>query len=301
MSRRFEPSLSYREKTAGGGVRGIPLETLSRILTRHSSVVLLLHGYNNDLEDASAAYTRFQGLLGEVRANVVGVFWPGDNWEGPLYYMRAIGQAQKVAPLLAGDLHTAAWARGHYRIDIVAHSLGSRLALETIRELLDRLRTYPVPGLTIGRIVFMAGAVPTHYLEVGPGSPRSLRGAIGALEAAMSLYSEDDRVLHYAFPLGQSAAREGFLPVALGRRGWPGGALLTPALRQERNQGAGHSDYWGGGSKNEQALGQAARYVRGFIDLGVPQVRELEPRGLAERPSSPGREITGRKVTSRGV
>lgn len=303
MSSIFSPAISYWPRA--GGIRYLPYHELRSVLARHRSVVLLLHGFNTNERDASASYERFMRLqqeLGMVTGNVVGVYWPGDNWEGPLYYMKAVGQAQRAATYLAGDLHLAAELAGVYRIDIVAHSLGTRLALETIRELRARLDSHPVPGLKIGRIVFLASAVPTHYLEVDPASPRPLEGAIAAVEAALNLYSEADRVLHLAFPPGQTAAGEGFLPTALGRREWAAGRLRTPPLEQRRNPGADHSDYWGGTSRNERALREAARAVRDFIALGPPAarqvpVREIEPRvvGSGRLPGAP-RVLEGREL-----
>ena len=301
MSRLFSPSISYWPRA--GGIRYLPYRELRAVLATRQSVVLLLHGFNNDERDAAAAYERFmrfQAELGEVTEHVVGVSWPGDNWEGPLYDMKAVGQAERVARYLAADLHLAAELTGVYRIDIIAHSLGSRVALETIRELLARLQTHPVPGLTIGRIVFLAGAVATHYLEIDPASPRPLADALSSLEAGLNLFSEADRVLQFAFPPGQSLAGEGFLPSALGRSDWAGGRLRTPPLHQKRNETADHSDYWGGSSKNERALRQASRAIREFVKLGPPAAREIGTRGRLERSPGAAREAApGRAVESR--
>lgn len=301
MSRLFTPAISYWPRS--GGIRYLPYRELRSVLLSHRSVVLLIHGFNNDERDAAAAYNRFLGYqreLGTVTGNVVGVYWPGDNWEGPLYYMKAVGQAQRVATYLAADLHLAAEVAGVYRIDIIAHSLGSRLALETIRELRARLRTVPLPGLTIGRVAFLAGAVATHYLEADPADPRPLDDAIGALEAGLNLFSEADRVLHLAFPPGQTLAGEGLLPTALGRQEWPGGRLRTPALHQQRNDSADHSDYWGGSSGNERALRQAARAIREFLPLGPPPARAIPVRTIVPRLAEPGRRAPrGRVVEGR--
>lgn len=297
MSRLFSPAVSYWPRA--GGIRYLPYRELRSVLASHRSVVLLIHGFNTNEREAAASYERFMRLQAEqglVTGHVVGVYWPGDSWSGPLYYMKAVGQAQRVASFLAADLHLAAELSGVYRVDIVAHSLGTRLALETVRELQARLVAHPVPGLTIGRIAFLASAVPTHYLESDPASARPLEGAIAALEAGLNLYSEADRVLQLAFPPGQTAAGEGFLPTALGRSEWAGGRLLFPPLRQQRNPGADHSDYWGGSSGNEAALREAARAVREFIDLGPPPARAVPVRTVTPRLAASGRQPAAPRI-----
>jgi len=208
----FEPWISYRLAPNGGGIQQTAIESSPELLKRSSSILFLIHGYNNDQPDASSAFNSFAELqmeLGAVRANLVGVYWPGDNWENGAYYMQAIGKVKALAPRFARDIRAAAAARGYLRIEIIAHSLGCRLALEVLRELADN----PSPALVIGKIIFMAAAVPTFYFREG----RPLRAAYAMIEGSKSLYSEADRVLHWAFPLGQSLMGEGFFPTALGR------------------------------------------------------------------------------------
>src|SRR5579863_5109706 len=162
MANLFQPSISYWQGN-GTQVRATGNPTPATALNQ-TSLLLLIHGYNNSQVEASAAFNRFLQLQQNTRtitANLVGVFWPGYNWEGPLYYMQSIGQAELVAPNLAQDLYKAAQIRKYLKIDIVAHSLGCRLALETIKQLLQIKQTDPsLGGLVIGQVAFMAGAVP---------------------------------------------------------------------------------------------------------------------------------------------
>ena len=224
MAGLFQPYISYRQGT-GTQIRNPGLQQPGATLNQ-SSLLLLIHGYNNTQAEASASYSLFstlQNQLGTVTANLAGVYWPGSNWEGAAYYMQAIGQSLKVAPDLANDLYRAAQARKYLKIDIIAHSLGCRLALETIKQLLIIKNTDPsLGGLVIGQVVFMAGAVPTAYLE----DINKLRPALSAFNSTLSLYSQDDMVLHWAFPVGESLAGEGFFPVALGRKNWSGGSAF---------------------------------------------------------------------------
>lgn len=260
-------------------------------------MVLLMHGYNNTQDQASAAFNRFVQLQQNTRtlnANLVGVYWPGANWEGGLFYMQAIGKVLQVAPALAQDLYQAAQARGYLKIDIVAHSLGSRLALETVRQLLLIKQTdLSLGGLVIGQVAFMAGAVSTAYLE----DLAQLRASISGYQSTMSLYSEDDTVLHWAFPLGESFAGEGFFPVALGRKQWFGATFLSPAIQQLRNNSANHGDYWGADSKNTKAEQFAADSVGDFMSLGPPVPRIAPQRSTAPAPATLARSTPGGRST----
>src|ERR1051325_6210166 len=131
-------SISYRKRNGkGGGVNRAP----QRIPNKGSSTTFFIHGYNNDYDSALGSYERFLERLGITETspdNIVEVFWPGDNWEGPLFYMQAVGQALQVAPLFARDIITAAKTQGYIRINFVSHSLGNRLALETVKEILNQ-------------------------------------------------------------------------------------------------------------------------------------------------------------------
>ncbi|RZK27062.1 MAG: alpha/beta hydrolase [Flavobacterium sp.] len=293
MENLFQPSVSYWE---GNGSRiAVTGKQLPQYALNKTSLVLLIHGYNNNQKEASAAYKRFLEIqnkkFGLVTANVVGVYWPGDNWEGAAFYMQAIGKAKKVAPNLARDLFEIAEARGYLKIDIITHSLGSRLTLETIKELQSLIKASGKPsGLTIGRVAFMAGAVPTYYLE----QPKKLERALTAFEGILNLYSENDRVLKYAFPLGQTLAGERLLPVALGRKAWLNGSLIAKPISQVPNTGADHSDYWGGSSDKVACLENAGRAVREFLPLGI-QPGRVTPLRIA----SVGRNIPSRYCTAK--
>jgi hypothetical protein len=159
-----------------------------------------------------------------------------------------------------------------------------------LRELADNT----TPALVVGKIIFMAAAVPTFYFREG----RPLRAAYAAIEGSKSLYSEADWVLHWAFPLGQSLMGEGFFPTALGRTEWIEASQLWPTMEQRRNIGsAGHSDYWGGSSKNVTALRNAAREIRVFIDIGSVPPRDTPSRAVPIRTTTERRVSAERQST----
>jgi hypothetical protein len=273
----FKPSLSYRNDNGTQIVDTNPKDALN-----HRSVVLLIHGYNNTLEDATVAYNNFlklQSTISPVTANLVGVYWPGSNWEGAVYYMQAIPQAEKVAVNLARDLYNAAKLMTYLKFDIIAHSLGCRFTIETIRQLLIIKQSDPtLSGLRIGQVAFMAGAVPRHFLE----DVNRLRDAINEFNGTLSLFSENDRVLKYAFPIGESVAGERLFPIALGRREWPNSDFLATPMIQKRNNGADHGDYWSGGSRRPDVQAYAASCVRNFMPFlgGLPD-RTIDERATA--------------------
>ncbi|MCW4470246.1 alpha/beta hydrolase [Flavobacterium sp. MFBS3-15] len=265
----------------------------------HQSLVLLIHGYNNDQDDALGAYRRFVECIkknSSVNANLLQVFWPGSSWQGALYYMQAISQAKKVAPKLARDLCNAAKVMGYLKVDFVAHSLGCRLTLETMKAL-EEIRSSQgnLNGLVIGKVVFMAGAVPTKYISTG----QQLRNALQAFHSALSLYSRKDIVLHYAFPAGQTAAGEGFFPIALGRANWTEGGSLYPPVLQKENRDAGHSDYWGKSDENLEKKEFAASEASKFLNLGallprIPDSRISDIRTITKRTLPHSREVKSR-------
>lgn len=294
--------LSYRISEIGGEVRLQPKLTPDDEgeLARATHLVLLIHGYNNDTQDADQAYAGFHArqreLAGDdsyaLRRTFVEVYWPGDAAWGiasVFFYMGSIRHAILTAERLGNYLSQHTWE--YARIDIVAHSMGCRLATELLRTLQDRL----VPPL-LERIVFMAGAVPTFMLE-RRAPLRRLRPAYDKVlrEGSRSLYSGSDIVLSFAFPAGQTLARgdEGFLPTALGHRKWTD-PTVPGNLDQQPNDGAGHSDYWGWNTK-PKALACArfaAREVHNYLQFPSAGSRMVTERTSAENSPLETRSIT---------
>lgn len=305
MIETFSPRLSFWDP-AGGVARAAKSEP-ENLLLQHDTFVFLIHGFNNDQDEASAAFSAYRDLqreLGPVNALVVGVYWPGDNWAEPLFYPASVGRARETAVVLARELERA--ARGRLlRLDVIAHSLGCRLALE----LLDNLARIGARSVQIRRVAMMAAAVPVFQLRREAGQPRPLRDALDRTPGGtMSLHSRGDDVLRLAFPLGQSLAPgpEGFFPIALGRREFAGpGAAVRPVLVQHEIRGANHGHYWGTAQRprpRENAR-RAARHVREFLALGTPLPRSIEGRSteargeVAEREAAPPRGTPARAAT----
>jgi len=287
---------NLRQENEGGALRS-PGEFLPPgVPQARRECLLAVHGYNNHRGEATEAYLGFREHqcahyrdtdLAALDQRLGDVFWPGDaKWIGPLdwldmlYYPAAVGVSRNAAPLLAQML----WSLPNLEeVDFIAHSLGCRVALETMQ--LIEARGYP----RIRRVCLMAAAVPCELVEAGGQFEALLwRLHFGGSKIHV-LHSRRDLVLMLAFPAGQTLAGE---PTnrALGRCGPPPGMPGAGAsVSEHRVEGAGHSDYWG--HKTGPAVEDAVRESGRFLAIGK-EAREICARqSAAERSLSPAREI----------
>ncbi len=293
--------LSFREESVGGAVKR-PDNEASILLSPR--LLLLVHGFNVSAREAAETYDGFaemqRTILGRTEGRycedrlVVRILWPGDaDWgiASPLFYPWSIGRANQTAEVLAESLCRTCRSGLLFEVDIIAHSLGCRLALETIRCL--QVKAGPRPA--VRRIVLMAGAVPTFMLDEDPGA--RLRRAYDEIlrdpAPALSLYSGRDGVLSWAFPLGETAAGgKEFLPTALGHEAWRHRGAPANLLQREI-ENAGHSDYWGHRREvNWSPPLKAGRLARSFLGLAPPLPREVEEWRPAERDTAESRPCT---------
>lgn len=202
--------------------------------------VLLVHGYNDHRSYADCAYSHFFSQCislsgGLFRLPLAKLQWPGDETNalaGTIEYPKALEHAIQSSVILAGFLEKlVVAATGVLIVHWVAHSLGNRLVLETI----DALRKKGV-AIRSSTFALMAAAVRVGAVELGA----PLRMAAEVPSSLAVLHSTGDRVLEFAFPAGQTAAADGFLPEAVGRYGNPEN---LGAASQAFNW-FGHSDYW---------------------------------------------------------
>ena len=292
MARCRIPRLSLREQPIGGKVRRRLSACELDALKYRRHLVLLIHGYNNDEDDAQQAYRGFvemqQQLAGlapdapVANRRLVAIYWPGDADWGVLsflFYKQSLDKARETAVLLAAALTQVARESGFKLIDIVAHSMGCRLTLELLKALRG------VNEVIVGRVVMMAGAVPTFMFQPRPDS-KGLRKAYDRTlsDAAMSLYSPDDMVLRLTFPLAQTFAGEGegLMPTALGHNKWIGD-FVPSTLHQQQNRHTGHFDYWGWNKRKKRQALDANRRVREFLRFEPVGEREVTARAVVER------------------
>ncbi|HKC05693.1 MAG TPA: alpha/beta fold hydrolase [Methylomirabilota bacterium] len=237
-------------------------------LTRGRDVVLLLHGYNTTRPAGLDSLTRFGRFLevAGTTALIVAVLWPGDGWAKALTYPFEGRDADDSAASLV------TWIKNHVdhtaRISLVAHSLGCRVAMRAA-QLLAEAAAAAVPAL--GRVCLMAPAIDNDCL--GRDGITCYRLGTLATERLAVLASADDRVLGFAFPLGDLAQT-----VLFGGR-WGRALGLTGV--NERNPDVlariehvplskpgrkiDHSDYLGVHGADVHTIAQADEFVASFL------------------------------------
>jgi pimeloyl-ACP methyl ester carboxylesterase len=233
---------------------------------RAPRAILLIHGFNVDRPSGEKGYGAFAALLQNngvsnisVLGQLVGFLWPGDKnirVIGALFYPAEMTSARESASLLADFLvKLRGPGGGPIQVVLVAHSLGNRVALELINDILSR------PNQTWGRvegICLMAAAVPVRMVDYD--------GRLAAAARAVrsrNLFSRTDKVLRWAFPSGEMFAGEGFFPQAVGLFGnpvalWNEGFDLQPY---------DHGHYFYGKDGNDSS----ARFVSQFLGAAVPR------------------------------
>jgi hypothetical protein len=185
--------LDFRSADQGGAVvpgkLTLATPTIDE-LQRCRDVAFLIHGFNVDRPTGSAELQAFAALLPAIAASAaVAVLWPGDSWSGPLCYPFETNKADDTALELAKFI-------GDYlplqpRISFVAHSLGCRVAMATVRQLY-------IMGLQIPQVCLMAGAIDNDSLA----DTADYRAAVQYAGRTAVLYSPSDMVLKAAYPAG---------------------------------------------------------------------------------------------------
>jgi len=300
--------LYLRRKLEGGKLR-VPgaFRGTPDAQTRRECLVLI-HGFNNTDSEAAEAYLGFRARQREIFAptdrftferRFGDAFWPGDADWSFLDRLDFINYpvAVHTAPRAAKELANLLWRMPNLeRVEIIAHSLGCRVALETL--LLLRKRTLPL----VGRVVLMAAAVPSEMLERGGRFFDLLMELAAERTGIRVLHSRKDAILHHAFPPGQSLAggREASNR-ALGRFG---PSPMMPGYRTNLSEreipGAGHGDYWGNSKSSASraatddagrflTLGDIGREVGVRRDLGSPAIEQpARDIGSVRELSEPG-------------
>ena len=288
-----ELQLDLREQPEGGELRADVRQVPVPDHYGRSEAIVLIHGFNNHRADAEEAYYNFRGKQYERSApNLVppglekvlaDVFWPGDaEWSGWLdyadflIYPAAVATSKEAGSRLARYLHSMPNLRV---VHFIGHSLGCRVALETI----DHLRQDGGPA--VGKVCLMAAAVPLEKVKSGG----SLAGAIEHCAEVRVLYSDDDWVLSDTFPPGQTLAGgdEGNFPQALGLNGAVG---VAGRVESFDITDARHGDYWGQ-SGNPPCFIAAARIAEFFRFGSSEHTVAARSAGTPRSGSADSREV----------
>ena len=282
MSQR-ENFISFRQpgSDAGGEVRENPEVSLGVSAAAHR-YILLIHGYNVDKRRAKDSYEKFKWRLLEdstvaLDNDIIHLYWPGDarfrlvsEMSFPVQPKRAMHTARALAKYLAKRIQEQ---DQDCELIFIGHSLGCRVIVETLCKLYSQEYNN---RLTPTRIFLMAAGIPVSMVH---NQNRLWKGIQGS-NPRVVYYSRKDKVLQYAFPVGQTAAIDDnqLLPEAVGSRGRP--TEVWGAESEEMSYG--HSSYWTSDEipgKILKALHISLRRPtissRGLLELSLPADHEL--------------------------
>ena len=219
-------------------------------------MALLVHGFNND---ECQAKTSYHALLDRLRGRGIDAildqvwefYWPGyvESRLPPVRPVQEQGTDSALTSFLTYSLQVpkavrAGDALAEFLVKLngpdgqptefifIAHSLGCRVVLQTVRALAQA----GIAGANrIPAICLMAAAVPTYMVEY----LSQYWWAAHYPTQSFVLYSRKDFVLKAFFPPGQTFAREGHWPEAVGRWGQP--AQVWTARDETM---LGHTEYY---------------------------------------------------------
>jgi hypothetical protein len=281
--------ISARTLPAGGSVAGdVHVEPGSVSPYGHRRIVLLIHGYANSQAVASASFQacidNLQRLSAPANSNIPSpifkFYWPGDTQIrvfSELSYPTEITPAVESGQRLAEFLGTLLGPNGGpVEIHLIAHSLGNRVALEMLKAF-DATN----PNVIFRSISMMAAAVPVSMVSNGG----DLWNTWTIVKRSQALCSISDQVLHLAFPIGETAALEGFFPEAVGRFG-------NPPSTWNKNlplSDYGHGSYWPNAA--------TAPFLASFLELPVNPL--VNANSIPNRQAAPPRSTLTSALPSR--
>lgn len=155
------------------------------------SVLVLVHGYNNELEDIVRAYDMIRELVGQHLNDwydeVIGFTWPGGD--SPIDWYPPKRRAGVIAPRFARFVD--ALAPRVAAVDLMSHSLGARVVLGA----LNRLRAN-----TVRANFLTASAVDNETIETGE---KFFPAVLNAATESIVFHSKLDWVLRSAYRLAE--------------------------------------------------------------------------------------------------
>lgn len=192
--------LDLRSRNIGGGVtsgvlrilNGPEGETALDQLRLASRVVFLAHGFNVNRSDGREKLSHLAEFIdAPADMAVVAVLWPGDSVIPVVTFPFEGKTANDSAAALARFILERNALRPGTSISVVTHSLGARVGMEAFKRLLGA--SYP-----LSQVCLMAPAVVDYALA----RPQDYLATTEACERVTVLSSVRDRVLQFAFPVG---------------------------------------------------------------------------------------------------
>ncbi len=157
-------------------------------------VLILIHGFRSSIRNVASAYQRIlkgmidNGLMGPSGYElVVGFIWPG--FETAFGFYPAVPFANRAAGRFRPLLELA--TRNARTVDVQCHSLGSRVALQTLAGGSEAF---------IDNLMMTAAAIDDESLEPG----RELNRAMELCRRCFVYHSDRDGVLKIAYRIGDA-------------------------------------------------------------------------------------------------
>jgi hypothetical protein len=261
--------LDFRDANRGGPVVPGRITHGTEFDLRHqAAITFLFHGYNVTRDEGHVSLQRLAAALPALAGQaLIAVLWPGDHWTRALSYSFEGKDADDTAKELVRYIDRV--ISPGTRLSFVSHSLGARVAMET----LSRLDGRPYP---ISDVCLMAAAID----DFGLAHPKVYRDATATCRRLAVLASRRDKVLRFAYPAGDLLQAFIFFSkdqsgLALGYHGprphlkSPVGAnVLHEQIPERRN--ASHGDYVPAPAPNAEQL-SAAAYANAALSGGTPR------------------------------
>jgi pimeloyl-ACP methyl ester carboxylesterase len=251
----------------------LPGEVMDRRVRRSGSPedvqarrhIILIHGFHNSEDRAQKAYAVFLDQMRQVtpvgRLGAIWPFyWPGNHSNRLVSiasYSARVSDATEAGRLLAEYL---AGLRHRPEVCLIAHSLGCRVALETVARIKEVGGDYH--GARITQVCLLAAAVPVVRCR----SPYAFAAALPKSREHI-FHSRRDLALRFGFRPGQGIYGEP--GPAVGRDGLPAKRWTTTTNTQLR-----HSQYWG----SRDVAREIAEH------LGLATARRLASRIIGAEP-----------------
>jgi hypothetical protein len=185
--------LDFRSNDVGGAVMPGHLTSASSTidaLCACDTIVFLVHGFNVSRPEGAAQLQNLSWLLPAIGDGAaVAVLWPGDSMLGPLSYPFESNNADDTSVELAKFIGDN--LAGGPSISFAAHSLGSRVVMQTVQQL-------KIKDVEVKQVCLMAGAIDNDSLaNIG-----EYQAAARYAQRVAVLFSPSDTVLKLAYPAG---------------------------------------------------------------------------------------------------
>lgn len=190
--RRGDSTVFFGKPELSNGSVPIP-ENSWKEETSGKRALFLIHGYN--VRNAHKSYSEIERRIGDLYDVVIGVWWPGSDLA--LAFWLACMRADKAGKMLADCVRRMSFLS----IDVEAHSLGCRVALEALRN-----------GLSANAVILTAAAVDNE----SPLKGKRYYEACGMANVVFNAFSRKDPVLSTAYRLAKFDRALGLSGIANG-------------------------------------------------------------------------------------